>query len=105
MQISIVGLSACAEMDEPIHKKTAYEKLPPLNYNMNCKQIRKALSDARVSFARVIERCNTTTDEDVAAFVLSFGAPSYGGMIAQKEAEDRIATLESAAISRRCNIQ
>lgn len=97
-----IALTACEQWDQPVYQKTAYEKQPPLDYNMNCKQISKALIEARASLERIKERRNTTTDEDVTAFVLSLGTPSYAGVIAQKDAEDRIATLESAAISRRC---
>lgn len=99
----IALLTACDQLDQPVYKKTAYEKQPPLDYNMNCKQISKALGEARASLERVKERRNTTTDEDVTAFLLTLGSPSYAGAIAQKEAEDRIATLESAAISRHCS--
>lgn len=98
----IIILTACDQLDQPVYKKTAYEKQPPLDYNMNCKQINKALVEARASLERVKERRNTTTDEDVTAFVLTLGTPSYAGVIAQKDAEDRIATLESAAISCHC---
>lgn len=102
--MSVVAVSACAELDQPVYKKTAYEKQPPLNYNMNCEQINQALVEAQASLVRIKERRNTTTDEDAAAFILSLGTPSYAGAIAQKEAEDRIATLESAVISRRCAV-
>lgn len=100
--LSLLLLSACAELDQPVYKKTAYEKQPPLDYSMNCNQIREALGEAKASLERIKERRTTTTDEDVAAFILSFGTPSYAGMIAQKEAEDRIVLLESAMVSRRC---
>ncbi len=72
---------------------------------MNCKQISAALAEAKASLERIKKRRETVTDEDVTFFVLSMGTHNYGGMIAQKDADDRILLLESALVQRSCVVK
>lgn len=100
----LISILCCAFTLTACNGMTPYEKQPPLNFNMNCKEINAALKESRASLERIKERRNTVTGEDVGVFLLTLGEPTYGGVNAQKEAEERITLLESAALSRRCTI-
>ena len=86
-------ITACHSLDE-----SPYEKQPPLDYNMNCEQIVKALDEAKARLERTKERRETVTDKDIAVFLASLGQPRTDGLLAEKAAE-AISSLPNPVVS------
>lgn len=96
--LTLLALAACA----PTVK---YEPAPEFRADMNCRQLAQAENEARDHLISVQARRARITDEDIAGFILDFGAMNnVAGSLAEKAAKERLDAVRAARVGKRCTI-